>query len=37
VTPDAPAQVARDVMRELVGDREPEDDIALVVVRRARE
>ena len=34
ISPGAPDRVARDVMRQLVGDRVVSDDIALVVLRR---
>jgi sigma-B regulation protein RsbU (phosphoserine phosphatase) len=34
ISPGAPDRVARDVMRQLVGDRVVSDDIALLVLRR---
>jgi serine phosphatase RsbU (regulator of sigma subunit) len=37
VSPGDPDTVARDVMRSLVADTTPEDDIALVVIRRVVE
>jgi sigma-B regulation protein RsbU (phosphoserine phosphatase) len=35
MSPGPPHQVARDIMRQVIGDTVPRDDIALVVMRRA--
>jgi hypothetical protein len=36
VTADSPARLARDLMHELIGDRIPADDVAVLAMRRAR-